>query len=116
MVALLSLALGRVLADITAGTEQPKPMSIGTMLRPERPIFLKKASQTKAILAIYPLSSSIDRKKKRTIIIGIKLSTLPTPPKMASTTRERSIPLTFQDSKSESTVAPRAAIPSERSP
>ena len=32
-----SLADGRVRVAITPGTEQPKPISRGTMLRPDRP-------------------------------------------------------------------------------
>ena len=35
-----------------AGTEQPKPMSMGTMLRPERPIFRRGLSMTKATRAM----------------------------------------------------------------
>lgn len=37
---------------IIAGTEQPKPMSMGTMLRPERPIFRRGLSMTKATRAM----------------------------------------------------------------
>ena len=37
IVILRSRSLERVRADIMAGTEQPKPISIGTKLRPERP-------------------------------------------------------------------------------
>ena len=43
---------GSVLEDITAGTVQPKPMSIGTILLPERPIFLRSLSITKATRAM----------------------------------------------------------------
>ena len=49
---------------IMAGTVQPKPLSIGTKLRPESPIFRKSLSITKATLAIYPESSKMERKKK----------------------------------------------------
>ena len=52
MVILRSRALGRVRVDMTAGTVQPKPISIGTMLRPDRPIFLSSLSMTKATLAM----------------------------------------------------------------
>ena len=48
----LSRSLGRVRVDITAGTVHPKPINIGTMLRPERPIFLKSLSMKKATLAV----------------------------------------------------------------
>lgn len=61
------------------GTEQPNPSSIGTKLLPERPILRRNVSITKAILAIYPVSSNIDKKKNRIRITGRKLSTLPTP-------------------------------------
>ena len=87
MVILLSLSLGRVLVDMMAGTEQPKPISIGTILRPDRPIFLKSLSMTNATLAIYPLSSIKDRKKNRVTMIGRKLKTLPTPAKTPSISR-----------------------------
>ena len=43
---------GSVRVDMMAGTEQPKPMSSGTMLRPDRPIFLSHLSMTKAMRAI----------------------------------------------------------------
>lgn len=88
MVIRRSLAEGSVLAAMTPGTVHPKPMSIGTILLPERPIFLSSLSMTKAILAIYPLSSRSDRKKNSVTIIGIKLSTLPTPLKIPSIIRE----------------------------
>ena len=52
MVILRSLAEGRVLLAMTPGTVHPNPISIGTMLLPESPIFLKSLSITKAILAI----------------------------------------------------------------
>ena len=42
----------RVRVDMTAGTVQPKPISMGTMLCPVRPSFLKKLSLTKATRAI----------------------------------------------------------------
>ena len=34
------------------GTEQPKPMSMGTMLLPDRPIFRSSLSMTKATRAM----------------------------------------------------------------
>ena len=52
MVIFLSLSEETVRVAIMAGTEQPKPMSMGTKLRPERPIFLKSLSITKATRAI----------------------------------------------------------------
>ena len=83
----LSLRLGNVLVDMTAGTVQPKPMSIETMLFPESPILRKSLSIKKATLAMYPLSSRIERKKNNVTTIGRKLRTLPTPPKIPSITR-----------------------------
>ena len=43
---------GRVRLAMTPGTVQPKPISIGTMLRPDRPIFRSSLSMTKATRAI----------------------------------------------------------------
>ena len=82
-----------VLVAIIAGTEHPKPRSKGTKLLPESPIFLKSLSIIKAILAIYPLSSKIDKKKNNTTIIGKKLRTLPTPPKIPSITSDFTVGL-----------------------
>ena len=70
---------GKVRLAMMLGTLHPKPISNGTMLRPERPIFLNSLSITKAMRAIYPLSSSIERKKNSVTMIGMKLNTLPTP-------------------------------------
>ena len=74
-----SLSLGSVRVAMTAGTVQPKPMSIGTMLRPESPILRRSLSMKNATLAMYPLSSMSDKKKNSVTIIGKKLNTLPTP-------------------------------------
>ena len=52
MVIFRSRSEGRVRLAITPGTVQPKPMSMGTMLRPERPIFRRSLSMTKATRAI----------------------------------------------------------------
>ena len=93
----LSRSEGRVREDITAGTEQPKPISKGTILLPERPIFLKDLSITKAIRAIYPVSSSIERKKNSTTMIGTKDATVPTPAYIPSIMRERTQSSTFQE-------------------
>ena len=84
IVILRSRSLGSVLVDITAGTVQPKPINSGTILRPESPSLRSSLSITKATLAIYPLSSSKERKKNNVTIIGRKLKTLPTPAKMPS--------------------------------
>ena len=52
MVIFLSLSDETVRVAMMAGTEQPKPMSMGTKLRPERPIFRRSLSITKATRAI----------------------------------------------------------------
>lgn len=52
MVIFLSRSLGRVRVAITAGTEQPKPISRGTILLPERPILRRRLSIKKATRAI----------------------------------------------------------------
>ena len=43
---------GSVRVAMTPGTVQPKPISIGTIERPDRPIFRRILSITKAILAM----------------------------------------------------------------
>ena len=52
MVILRSRSEETVRVAMIAGTEQPKPMSIGTMLRPERPMRRRGLSMTKATRAI----------------------------------------------------------------
>ena len=52
IVILRSRSEGNVRLAITPGTVQPKPISIGTMLRPDSPIFLKSVSMTKATRAM----------------------------------------------------------------
>ena len=52
MVIFLSRWLGSVRVDITAGTVQPKPISMGTMLRPDRPILRSSLSMKKATRAM----------------------------------------------------------------
>ena len=81
------------------------------MLLPERPILRSILSVTNATLAIYPLSSSIERKKNSITMIGRKLSTEPTPPKMPSTTSERTAGLTPQRSSAAATPSPSAPMP-----
>ena len=73
---------------ITPGTVQPKPINIGTILRPESPIFLSSLSMINATRAIYPLSSRIDKKKNKVTIIGKKLKTVPTPLKIPPMIKE----------------------------
>ena len=52
MVIRRSRSEARVRVDMMAGTEQPKPISSGTMLRPDRPIFRSSWSMTKATRAM----------------------------------------------------------------
>ena len=111
----LSRAEGRVRLAITPGTVQPKPISIGTMLLPESPILRRSLSVTKATRAIYPLSSSIDRKKKSVTIIGTKLSMLPTPLKIPSTIRECRTGFMFAAERSMSTASHIQFIPNSKS-
>ena len=52
MVIFLSRSDGSVRLAITPGTVQPKPISMGTILRPDRPIFRSSLSMTKATRAM----------------------------------------------------------------
>ena len=52
MVIFRSRSDDRVRVAMMAGTEQPKPMSMGTKDRPDRPIFRRSLSMTKATRAI----------------------------------------------------------------
>ena len=52
MVIFRSRSEGNVLAAMTPGTVQPKPISMGTMERPERPMRRSGRSMTKAIRAM----------------------------------------------------------------
>ena len=52
MVILRSRSLGSVRVAISAGTLHPKPISMGTKLRPERPILRSSLSITKATRAM----------------------------------------------------------------
>ena len=63
---------------------------------------------------MYPLSSRRDKKKNRVTITGKKLSTLPTPLKIPSITREWSTSFTFQAVSSWSTAFVRLVIPISR--
>ena len=111
IVSFLSLAEGSVLVAITAGTVQPKPISSGTMLLPLNPTFRSRVSLINATLAIYPLSSSIDRKKNRITITGIKLITVPTPENIPPLTNERTAGDTPQRSKAASQTPESEEIP-----
>ena len=52
MVIFRSRSEDTVRVAMMAGTEQPKPMSMGTMLRPDRPILRRGLSMTKATRAM----------------------------------------------------------------
>ena len=52
MVILRSRSLERVREAMIAGTLHPKPMTMGTKERPDRPIFRSSLSMTKATRAI----------------------------------------------------------------
>ena len=97
---------------MTAGTVHPKPISIGTKLLPDNPIFLKILSMIKATRAIYPVSSRIERKKNSVTITGRKLNTLPTPFAAPSITSEWTTGLTSIALKAPSShaIAPLTSI------
>ena len=63
IVAVLSLSVAKVLVLVIAGIEQPKPIIIGIKALPLTPNLLKILSRIKATLAIYPLSSNIEKNK-----------------------------------------------------
>ena len=77
---------------ITAGTLQPKPIIRGMKLLPWRPNKCMILSIMNAALAMYPLASSIEMKKKSIRMLGRKTSTPPTPVMMPSTSKSFSQP------------------------
>ena len=88
IVILRSRSDGSVRLAITLGTEHPNPINIGTILLPDKAIFLSSLSLTKATRAIYPVSSNNDKKKNKITIIGKKLIIEPTPWNTPSITSE----------------------------
>ena len=116
IVILRSRSLGRVRVDMTAGTVHPKPMSMGTMLLPESPIFRSSLSMKKATLAMYPESSSMERKKNRVTIMGRKLSTPPTPANTPSMIRPWRTSFTPTEVNALSAAFVRALMPSSSHP
>ena len=70
----------------------------------------------KATRAMYPLSSSSDRKKNSVTMIGRKLSTLPTPWKMPSITRSWIVWFTFAAVSAWSTSTVSASMPCSSRP
>ena len=111
IVILRSRSEGNVRLAITPGTVQPKPMSIGTTLRPESPILRNNLSITNATRAMYPLSSSMERKKNSVTMTGRKFKTLPTPVKIPSMTSECSTGFTFAAVMPRSTISVSAPMP-----
>ena len=71
---------------------------------------------TNAILAIYPVSSRSERKKKRIIIVGRNDITLPTPLKIPSIISECTTSLTSDATRSASTLPDKKSIPLSSSP
>ena len=90
-----------VLVAITAGTLQPKPMTIGMKDFPWRPILCISLSMMKAPRAIYPVSSRREMNRYRRRIFGRKTSTLPTPPMIPFTTRSLNQPSCINDAVTE---------------
>ena len=76
MVIRRSFSFSMVRAPIMAGTEQPKPMSMGMNALPDRPKCRRVRSMTKAALAMYPLSSKNARARNRMKILGRKVRIL----------------------------------------
>ena len=73
----LSASDSIVLVAITPGIEQSVPISIGMKLLPDSPNFLNNLSIINATLAMYPESSSKDRKKKSSINCGTNVNIEP---------------------------------------
>ena len=90
MVILRSRSLDTVLVAIIAGTVQPKPISIGTKLRPDRPSRRMGASSAMATRAISPLSSNKPISRNNSRMAGKKLTTAPTPANAPLISRSRS--------------------------
>ena len=90
-----SLGCSNARDAMIAGTEHPNPRSSGRNARPESPRRLMMSSITKATLAIYPLSSSKARARKRMKILGRKVRIPPTPEIIPSTISYFSIGLTL---------------------
>lgn len=72
---------------ITAGTEQPKPVSRGTAAAPESPAFFMTPSSAKAAISMNLLCSSMLSCRNSSDIAGTKESTLPVPVHTPSVTR-----------------------------
>ena len=90
MVIRRSFSFSIVRAPMMAGTVQPKPMSMGIKALPLRPKCRRVRSITKAARAIYPVSSSILKKRNRMAIWGRNTSTPPTPAMTPSVMSRRS--------------------------
>lgn len=106
IVAVLSLSSANVLVLIIAGTEQPKPIIIGMNARPDNPNLLKILSRIKAIRAIYPLSSRIEKNKNNNKICGKNERTLDKPAKTPSQIK----PLTHAGAEILSSPIPTSSV------
>ena len=76
----------------TAGTLQPKPMTIGMNDLPCTPMRCITLSMINAARAKYPESSKKEMKRYRIMMLGKKTSTLPTPLITPSVSISRSAP------------------------
>ena len=86
MVAILSFSSARVRVFIIAGTEQPKPIIIGINALPDKPNLRNILSRINATLAIYPLSSSMEKNRNNNNICGKNDNIANNPPKIPSQT------------------------------
>lgn len=87
MVAMRWRISGILRAAITAGTEQPKPVSRGTAAAPGSPAFFMTPSSAKAAVSMNLLCSSMLSCRNSSAIAGTKESTLPVPAHTPSVTR-----------------------------
>ncbi len=86
--AVVRLLSSSVLHASNAGTLQPNPITMGTMLFPESPHKDMGVSIINAIRAMYPESSKSERKKKRSSTLGKNAKTLPNDDIMPSQTSD----------------------------
>ena len=86
IVEILSFLSASVRVFIVAGTEQPNPIIIGINALPLKPNFLNSLSRINATLAIYPLSSRIEKNINNTRICGKNPTTANSPPSIPSQT------------------------------
>ena len=92
MVVNRSRRLSMLRVAMMPGIAQANDDISGMNERPDRPTLPMTRSMMNAARAMYPLSSSTHRKKKRMAIWGTKVSVVPTPAMTPSTSSERSAP------------------------